>query len=177
MGELSQECRLADARLAGDLDRKAGVERRESCGELAAIEQTSHRFRAKENRRRLADEPVPVTSRRVADQRAGRIANLQDIAADRYVPGDRAVQRLRVRIVRSNSRMIGSVQDQLGVSRSDSHDTPKVRAVDQSRRRRPAATSSSGREAPPGRARRRGERPWRSCACCGCRRAGWRRAR
>ena len=117
MGELSQECRLADARLAGDLDRKAGVERRESCGELAAIEQPSHRFRTKENRRRSRTSLCSIASRRVANQRAGGIANLQDVAADRYVPGDRAVQRLRVRIVRSNSRMIGSVQDQLGVSR------------------------------------------------------------
>ena len=89
MRQVPEDCRLADPRFATQLNRKPRVERRERRSHFdLTIEQASNQPRADENRRGFGTDVDPLGPRSLADDRPGRIADLQHEPADRDPTGD-----------------------------------------------------------------------------------------
>ena len=122
MGQVAKQGGLAGSRLAADFQGQAGVERRNNGRQLRlAPDQAANQRRKLEDRCRAGTGVLTLGSRRFPDHGAGRIADLQEIAADRDVPGDGAVQRrfrsLRFAIQTAGRGVgIGPVELQLVVS-------------------------------------------------------------
>jgi hypothetical protein len=94
IGEVPEECGLADAWLAGYFDRKAGVECGKSPGQLdPAIEQTSKQLRSEEDWRRPGTNVRAFSPGSLTDDNAARVADLQNVSANRYLRDDRRVHR------------------------------------------------------------------------------------
>src|SRR5262252_8516440 len=92
--EMSQQGRLADPGFAADLDRKACFERGERRSQFdPPIEQPSNQSRSEQDRRRARTDVSSFGPRRVADHGTAELANLQDMAANRYLAADRTVER------------------------------------------------------------------------------------
>ena len=94
IGEVAENRGLADAGLAACLDWKAGVECREGHCELGSpVQQASNQLRAEENRRGPGTNVRALGAGSLTDNGAARFADLQNVSANRYLPGDRAVHR------------------------------------------------------------------------------------
>ena len=90
VGQVAEERRLADARLAADLDVQPSGERRERRVQLGpAPQQVPDGPRANQNGR-VPGVDVPLDRTHLANHGAPRLANLQDISPYRQLPGNRA---------------------------------------------------------------------------------------
>src|SRR5262249_5542344 len=99
MRKMSQERRFADSGFAADLDRKAGVECGERRGQLdLQIEQPSKQSGAEENGRGSWAKGRAFGPCRLPRHRAAGFADLQDVAANGNLAGDRAVERRLVHL-------------------------------------------------------------------------------
>jgi hypothetical protein len=111
MRQVTKDGRFADARLAAHLERKACVECREGRGQLrSTIQEGANQPRTEKNRRGTRTMMRAFARRGLADHGAARVADLQGIATNGHVTGDRAVNRglgrLRVRLCTRNIRVL-----------------------------------------------------------------------